>query len=119
MGRLCETVKVYRITYTMAYINSAGIPPSWGFLPRSEVHFFNPPFCTHFWGLRRTKKYHTNFKLHRYHCFFDLIEYPQIVGFCEIKGDTLELHTVPSPAFFNDIHKKLTGFEGVYDYFQG
>lgn len=26
---------------------------------------------------------------------------------------------VSSPAFFNDIHKKLAGFEGVYDYFQG
>ena len=26
---------------------------------------------------------------------------------------------VSAPAFFNDIHKKLAGFEGVYDYFQG
>jgi hypothetical protein len=26
---------------------------------------------------------------------------------------------VNSPAFFNDMHKKLAGFEGVYDYFQG
>ena len=26
---------------------------------------------------------------------------------------------VSSPALFNDIYKKLAGFEGVYDYFQG
>ena len=26
---------------------------------------------------------------------------------------------VSLPAFFNDIHKKLVGFKGVYDYFQG
>ena len=43
----------------------------------------------------------------------------EIVGFWEIKDDTLELHMVSSPAYFSDIHKKLAEFEGVYDYFQG
>jgi ribosomal protein L10 len=26
---------------------------------------------------------------------------------------------VTSPAFFDDLHKDLSGFEGIYSYFQG
>jgi hypothetical protein len=43
----------------------------------------------------------------------------EIVGFWGInKDDMLELHTVTSPAFFDDIHKELAGFKGVYHYLQ-
>jgi hypothetical protein len=43
----------------------------------------------------------------------------EIVGFWGIKADTLELHMVTSPAFFDDLHEQLAGFEGEYDYFRG
>ena len=43
----------------------------------------------------------------------------EIVGFWGInKDDMLELQSVTSPAFFDDIHKELAGFGGVYHYFQ-
>ena len=43
----------------------------------------------------------------------------ETVGFWGIKADTLELHMVTSPAFFDDLHEQLAGFEGEYDYFRG
>jgi hypothetical protein len=43
----------------------------------------------------------------------------EIVGFWGLKEGILNLHMVTSPAFFDDIHKDLAGFEGLYNYFQG
>jgi hypothetical protein len=43
----------------------------------------------------------------------------EIVGFWGLKEGILALHMVTSPGFFNDIHKALAGFEGIYNYFQG
>ena len=43
----------------------------------------------------------------------------EIVGFWGFNEDILELHMVTSLAFFDDIHKSMTGFEGRYHYFQG
>ncbi len=43
----------------------------------------------------------------------------EIVGFWGLKEGILDLHMVTSPAFFDDIHKDLAGFEGIYNYFQG
>jgi hypothetical protein len=42
----------------------------------------------------------------------------EIVGFWGLKEGVLGLHMVTSPAFFDDIHKDLAGFEGIYNYFQ-
>ena len=42
----------------------------------------------------------------------------EIVGFWGLKEGILNLHMVTSPAFFDDIHKDLAGFEGIYNYFQ-
>jgi hypothetical protein len=42
----------------------------------------------------------------------------EIVGFWGHKEGVLGLHMVTSPAFFDDIHKDLAGFEGIYNYFQ-
>ena len=43
----------------------------------------------------------------------------EIVGFWRLKEGILDLHMVTSPAFFDDLHKELAGFEGIYSYFQG
>ena len=43
----------------------------------------------------------------------------EIVGFWGLKEGILNLHMVTSPAFFDDLHKDLSGFEGIYSYFQG
>jgi hypothetical protein len=43
----------------------------------------------------------------------------EIVGFWGLKEGILDLHMVTSPAFFDDLHKDLAGFEGLYNYFQG
>ena len=43
----------------------------------------------------------------------------EIVGFWGLKEGILDLHMVTSPAFFDDIHKDLSGFKGIYSYFQG
>jgi hypothetical protein len=43
----------------------------------------------------------------------------EIVGFWRLKAGILDLHMVTSPAFFDDLHKELAGFEGIYSYFQG
>ena len=43
----------------------------------------------------------------------------EIVGFWRLKEGILDLHMVTSPAFFDDLHKDLAGFEGIYNYFQG
>jgi hypothetical protein len=42
----------------------------------------------------------------------------EIVGFWGLNRDILELHMLTSPAFFDDIHRALSGFEDRYDYFQ-
>jgi len=43
----------------------------------------------------------------------------EIVGFWGLKEGILDLHMVTSPGFFDDLHKELAGFEGLYSYFQG
>ena len=43
----------------------------------------------------------------------------EIVGFWGLKEGILDLHMVTSPGFFDDLHKDLAGFEGIYSYFQG
>ena len=43
----------------------------------------------------------------------------EIVGFWKLQEGILNLHMVTSPAFFDDLHKQLAGFEGLYSYFQG
>ena len=43
----------------------------------------------------------------------------EIVGFWGLKEGILDLHMVTSPAFFDDLHKELAGFGGIYSYFQG
>jgi len=43
----------------------------------------------------------------------------EIVGFWSLKDDFIELHMVTSPASFQDLHKEMAKFEGVYSYFQG
>jgi len=43
----------------------------------------------------------------------------EIVGFWGLKEGILDLHMVTSPAFFDDLHKELAGFKGIYSYFQG
>jgi hypothetical protein len=43
----------------------------------------------------------------------------EIVGFWGLKEGILDLHMVTSPAFFDDLHKDLSGFEDIYSYFQG
>ena len=43
----------------------------------------------------------------------------EIVGFWGLKEGILDLHMVTSPAFFDDLHKDLARFEGIYNYFQG
>jgi hypothetical protein len=43
----------------------------------------------------------------------------EIVGFCRLKEGILNLHMVTSPSYFDDLHKVLAKFEGVYGYFQG
>jgi len=43
----------------------------------------------------------------------------EIVGFWGLKGGIIDLHMVTSPAFFDDLHKDLGKFEGLYSYFQG
>ena len=43
----------------------------------------------------------------------------EIVGFWGLKEGIIELHMVTSPAFFDDIHKDLAGFEGIYSYLRG
>ena len=43
----------------------------------------------------------------------------EIVGFWGLKEGIVDLHMVTSPAFFDDLHKDLAGFEGIYSYFQG
>ena len=43
----------------------------------------------------------------------------EIAGFWGLKEGILDLHMVTSPAFFDDLHKDLAGFEGIYNYFQG
>ena len=43
----------------------------------------------------------------------------EIVGFWGLKEGIMDLHMVTSPAFFDDMHKDLARFEGIYSYFQG
>ena len=43
----------------------------------------------------------------------------EIVGFWGLKEGILDLHMVTSPGFFDDLHKELAGFGGLYGYFQG
>ena len=42
----------------------------------------------------------------------------EVVGFWELNEKILNLHMVTSPAFFDDIHRSLVGFKGIYNYFQ-
>jgi hypothetical protein len=42
----------------------------------------------------------------------------EVVGFWELNRDRLEMHMLTSPAFFDDIHKALSGHHGRFDYFQ-
>jgi len=42
----------------------------------------------------------------------------EIVGFWELNEDILELHMVTSPAFFDDIHRALVGFKGMFNYYK-
>ncbi|MBW1788679.1 MAG: hypothetical protein JRK53_18995 [Deltaproteobacteria bacterium] len=42
----------------------------------------------------------------------------EIVGFWGLKEGILELHMVTSAGFYDDIHKALASFEGIYSYFQ-
>ena len=42
----------------------------------------------------------------------------EIVGFWGLKEGILDIHMVTSPAFFDDIHQDLAGFEGIYHYLQ-
>ena len=42
----------------------------------------------------------------------------EIVGFWGLKEGILDLHMMTSPAFFDDLHKDLAGFEGIYHYLQ-
>jgi hypothetical protein len=41
----------------------------------------------------------------------------EIVGFWKLQEGILNLHMVTSPAFFDDLHHDLSGFEGIYSYF--
>ena len=41
----------------------------------------------------------------------------EIVGFWQLDEDTVDLHMVTSPAYFNDLHGGLKDFEGIYNYF--
>ena len=43
----------------------------------------------------------------------------EIVGFWGLKEGILDLHMLTSPGFFDDLHKELAGFGGLYSYFQG
>ena len=43
----------------------------------------------------------------------------EIVGFWGLKEGIVDLHLVTSPAFFDDLHKELAGYGGLYSYFQG
>jgi hypothetical protein len=43
----------------------------------------------------------------------------EIVGFWGIEDGIIGLHMVTSPASFDDIHKELAGFKGIYSYLQG
>ena len=43
----------------------------------------------------------------------------EIVGFWGLEEGILDLHMVTSPAFFDDLHKNLARFEGIFSYFQG
>jgi hypothetical protein len=43
----------------------------------------------------------------------------EIVGFWGLKEGILDLHMLTSPGFFDDLHKELSGFGGLYSYFQG
>jgi hypothetical protein len=43
----------------------------------------------------------------------------ETVGFWGLKEGILNLHMVTSPAFFDDLHKELAAFEGIYSYFHG
>ena len=42
----------------------------------------------------------------------------EVVGFWAVKGGVLELDMVTSPGFYDDIHKELADFQGIYSYFQ-
>lgn len=42
----------------------------------------------------------------------------EIVGFWGLRRDMLELEMLTSAAFFDDIHKSLSGFKDLYGYFQ-
>ncbi|MBT8367297.1 MAG: hypothetical protein KJP23_21610 [Deltaproteobacteria bacterium] len=42
----------------------------------------------------------------------------EIVGFWGLKEGILDLHMMTSPAFFDDLHKDLARFEGIYHYLQ-
>ena len=42
----------------------------------------------------------------------------EVVGFWDMKDGVLELHMVTSGGFYDDIHKDLADFEGIYGYFQ-
>ena len=43
----------------------------------------------------------------------------EIVGFWKLKEGILDLHMVTSRAFFDDLNKELSGYEGIYSYFKG
>jgi hypothetical protein len=43
----------------------------------------------------------------------------EIVGFWGLTKDTLDLHMVTSPAYYDDLHRDLVRYAGFYDYFQG
>jgi hypothetical protein len=43
----------------------------------------------------------------------------EIVGFWGLKKGILDLHMVTSPGFFDDLHKELAGFGGLFSYFRG
>ena len=43
----------------------------------------------------------------------------EFVGFWGLNEGIIDLHMVTSPAFFDDIHKDLARFEGIYNYLQG
>ena len=43
----------------------------------------------------------------------------EIVGFWGLKEGIIDLHMVTSPGFFDDLHKDLAEFGGIYSYLQG
>jgi hypothetical protein len=41
----------------------------------------------------------------------------EIIGFWEVKNDTMELHMLTSPAFYTDLHSAMAEFQGQFHYY--